>query len=218
MIAALTGLIAGFVHVLAGPDHLTAVAPLAAEDRRYAWSSGLRWGIGHSAGVAVIGVLSLMLRNVLPLDLISDWSERLVGLVLIAIGFWSLRRALLVHSHQHEHEGEMHEHVHLHGRRETHGENHSHTHAAFGIGALHGVAGSSHFLGVLPALAFATNLQAIAYLAAYALGTIVAMAGFAAVIGLLAERFAVGRGRAYRGLMYACSAAAFLVGSSWLIM
>ncbi len=33
MFAALAGLTAGFFHVLAGPDHLAAVAPLAAERR-----------------------------------------------------------------------------------------------------------------------------------------------------------------------------------------
>jgi hypothetical protein len=33
MLIALTGALAGFFHVLAGPDHLAAVGPLAIESR-----------------------------------------------------------------------------------------------------------------------------------------------------------------------------------------
>jgi len=58
VLAILTGLLAGGVHVLSGPDHLAAVAPLAVQDRS-AWRSGLRWGLGHSSGVLLVGVLSL---------------------------------------------------------------------------------------------------------------------------------------------------------------
>ncbi len=57
MIAAITGLIAGMIHVWSGPDHLAAIAPLAVRTPRRAWAPGARWGMGHSAGVAVIGLL-----------------------------------------------------------------------------------------------------------------------------------------------------------------
>jgi len=97
MIAAFTGLIAGAVHVWSGPDHLAAIAPLAARRRQAAWSPGLRWGFGHSAGVALVGLLSLWLRDLLPLDLLSTWGERLVGVMLFGIGLWALRKALKVH-------------------------------------------------------------------------------------------------------------------------
>ena len=116
MISVLTGFVAGLIHVLSGPDHLAAVAPLAVEGQRRAWMTGLRWGFGHASGVVLVGVLSLLLRDVLPVDLISSWSERLVGVVLIGIGLWGFRQAFTrhLHTHEHSHGGHPHVHVHLH--------------------------------------------------------------------------------------------------------
>ena len=66
------GLAAGLLHVFSGPDHLAAVAPLAADaERRRQWRTGLQWGIGHTTGVLLIALLLLLLRERLPLDLIS---------------------------------------------------------------------------------------------------------------------------------------------------
>lgn len=221
MLALLTGLSAGFLHVLSGPDHLAAVAPLAVRGHRRAWVAGLRWGLGHSAGVTLVGVLALAAREVLPLEAISSWSERLVGVLLIGIGVWSVRKALQVeiHAHAHAHDGSHHEHVHYHAPAHRH-ENavtpHVHTHAAFGIGTLHGLAGSSHFLGVLPSLALPTTGQRLGYLFAFAVGTVMAMAGFSSVLGAISARWGLNHRRAYRGLMWACAVAAFGVGGWWI--
>lgn len=223
--ALLTGLLAGFVHVLAGPDHLAAVAPLAAEDRARGVRTGARWGLGHAAGVVLVGLIALLLRSALPLEALSGWSERLVGVVLIGIGLWGGRRALrlAVHVHEHEHDGDRHQHIHVHGPQGLHAhdgpEAHSHAHAAFGIGVLHGLAGSAHFLGVLPALALPTMAASVAYVAAFGAGSVAAMAAFAGVIALLATRFSAAgtRGtRAYRALLVTLSAAAVCVGFVWL--
>jgi len=89
-------------------------------------------------------------------------------------------------------------------------------HAAFGIGTLHGLAGSSHFLGVLPALAFPTPLEAVAYLLAFGLGTVTAMAAFSWGMGWMAARFARNGATVYRGFMGFSAAAAMAVGCFWL--
>ena len=220
MIAVITGLIAGAVHVVTGPDHLTAVAPLAVRRPRRAWLPGVRWGLGHSAGVALVGLLSLWLRDWMPANLLSTWGERFVGMVLIGIGLWAFRRALKhnLHTHEHEHDGERHVHIHVHRAHENHGNHgaHLHAHAAFGIGTLHGLAGSSHFLGVLPALAFQTRAEAVAYLISFGLGTVAAMASFSWSLGWMASRFANRGLNIYRGLMGACAVAAMGVGCFWL--
>jgi hypothetical protein len=78
------------------------------------------------------------------------------------------------------------------------------------------LAGSSHFLGVLPILLFPSQLQALAYLGMFAAGTIVSMAGFSWVLGWMASRFAIGSERMYRGLMTFCAACAMVVGCFWL--
>jgi sulfite exporter TauE/SafE len=220
MISAITGLVAGAVHVWSGPDHLAALAPLAVRRPRRAWVSGMRWGLGHSAGVGLIGLLSLWLRDWLPVDLLSTWGERLVGVMLFGIGLWALRRALkhTVHAHEHEHDGarHVHFHTHSHGARHERADAHQHMHAAFAIGVLHGLAGSSHFLGVLPILAFPTHAQAIAYLAAFGAGTVVSMATFSWVMGLVTRRFAIASVKVYRGLLSCCAVTAMGVGCFWL--
>jgi len=222
MFAALSGLFAGSIHVWAGPDHLAAIAPLAARGQRKSWRDGARWGLGHSAGVGVVGLLSLWLRELLPVELLSSWGERLVGVMLLGIGIWGLRKVLRqrVHLHQHEHDGEEHVHVHVHSARSDHEHPraHLHQHAAFGIGILHGLAGSSHFLGVLPVLAFPTAGQAAAYLIAFGVGTVASMAVFAFAIGHMSARLAISGERAYRQLMVVCSMAAMAVGCVWLVI
>jgi ABC-type nickel/cobalt efflux system permease component RcnA len=219
MIAPLTGLIAGVIHVWSGPDHLAAIAPLAVRTQKRAWSPGLRWGIGHSAGVAAVGLLSLWLRDLLPVKLLSSWGERIVGVMLCGIGLWALRKALKVHAHEHQHDGTVHVHMHAHAQPVKHEKveaHRNHTHAAFGIGVFHGLAGSSHFVGVLVALAFPTLAQAIGYLVAFGVGTVLSMASFSSIIGLLGSRCAIGSTRVYRGLMGFCAVTALVVGGFWL--
>ena len=218
MIATLSGLVAGLIHVFSGPDHLAAVAPISLDQRQRGWRTGFRWGLGHASGVILVGVLSLLLRELLPVTWLSSWAERLVGLVLIGIGLWGIRKAFTnrVHTHEHVHDGRPHRHVHVHGPASAHphpeAKDHVHTHAAFAVGTLHGLAGSSHFLGVLPALAFPSRFQAVGYLAAYGVGTVFAMAAFSSVVSLAANKLAFNGARAYRTLMGGCSTAAVVIG------
>ena len=222
MFALITGVLAGAAHVWAGPDHLAAIAPLAARQSRRAWMAGVRWGIGHSAGVTLVGLLALALRDALPVEAISSWGERLVGVMLVAIGFWAIRRAMrtTIHLHEHEHDGSRHVHLHAHqkGHKHESARAHRHTHAAVGIGVLHGLAGSAHFLGVLPMLAFPTHAEAGLYLAAFAGGTVLSMALFAGLIGVASRRCARRSGQFYRGFMSLCGGAAVMVGCAWVVL
>ncbi|HYB94256.1 MAG TPA: hypothetical protein VEC39_04745 [Vicinamibacterales bacterium] len=200
------GLAAGSLHVFSGPDHLAAVAPLVADSEAQpdrsrgnprwhleGWITGMQWGVGHTAGVLLIATLLLMLRDQLPLDAVSLYSERLVGLSLIAVGAWGVWKA---------------------SRRDP--RPHTHAGASFAMGALHGLAGSSHLFGVLPALAFASRLDSGLYLVGFGIGAIAAMSAFAAGIGMLAFRGGGPHQRRYRGFLYASSAAALVIGGVWL--
>lgn len=194
MFAFFAGLAAGLLHVFSGPDHLAAVAPLAADSDRDKWRTGLQWGIGHTIGVLLIAGLLLLVRERLPLEAISAHSERLVGIALILVGAWGFWSARV--------------------RRRAAATTHSHSGASFGMGALHGLAGSSHLFGVLPALAFATRIEAAFYLAGFGAGAIAGMTAFSAAMGLLSSRLSH---RHSSGLLYASSAAALVVGGFWLV-
>lgn len=202
LIAACAGLLAGLVHALAGPDHLSAVAPLVLGAPRARWRMGLLWGVGHSLGVWIMGVLALLLRGVLPIESVSSWSERLVGAMLIGVGLWGLHRAFarrLPHAHE-ESQG---------SKRPAR--------AAVWIGGLHGLAGSSHLLGLLPALALPSRAASVAYLGGFGVGSVLAMTAFSAALGAAAARIAVQGPRAQQALLGALSAAAVVVGGFWLM-
>src|SRR5687768_9195055 len=215
MLTLLTGGLAGVFHVLAGPDHLAAVGPLALEGRRRGWLAGWTWGIGHASGVVVVAALAVLLRDLLPpIETISAWSERLVGAALIGVGFWALRRSAHVGHAPHVHGATAHDHLHVQAgpawiRRL------GHAHASFCLGVLHGVAGSSHFVGVLPALALPTRAAALTYILSFGIGTVAAMTAFAAVAGR-ASSFSRPHSPAYRALMATAAVAAIVVGGLWL--
>lgn len=209
----LGGLLAGLVHVLSGPDHLAAVAPYAVQERLRAWRVGLRWGLGHTGGVAVIGALALLLRKALNTDILSAGSERLVGIVLIGIGVWGWYRASTLRSSAFEPASE----TLTDGLPSPPSHHGPHTHAAFGVGILHGLAGSSHLLGILPALALPSTFAAGTWLVLFGIGTVLGMIAFAALLGL-AGRHLLARGiRGYQTLLYFCAVAAVGVGGFWLL-
>lgn len=190
----IAGFIASMLHVLTGPDHLAAVAPFAIESKRKAWQIGLFWGIGHLLGMIAIGLLFTLLKDFIPVELISEYSEKLVGFVLVGLGIWvylkifhngkghkhlhvHAEEAVAIHSHEHDHQQEpTHEHTHGRTLRQS-------NLASLYIGVLHGLAGVAHFLLFLPVLGFESRGESLGYISGFGLGIVVAMVAFALVIG-----------------------------------
>ena len=221
-LAFFTGCLAGTLHVVSGPDHLAALAPLAASGREKAWKAGLKWGVGHSAGVALVGLVLLLSKERLHIESFSVWAEILVGFTLCAIGIWGLRHALSGQLHLHSHTHGDHEHIHFHSHKpETqHRLNdatpHHHRHTALAVGTLHGFAGSSHFFGVLPALALPSVPAGMLYLLGYSVGTVAAMSLYSEGIHRLttaAMRFGL---RPYRIALSALAMASLGTGLFWI--
>lgn len=202
MFAFLAGIAAGLLHVFSGPDHLAAVAPLASDRERRQWLTGLQWGVGHTTGVLLIAALLLLLKEQLPLDAISAYSERIVGASLIMIGSWGVWRAWSS--------------ARVLGCSGAGVHSHTHMGTSFAMGTIHGLAGSSHLFGVLPALAFTSRLSSLTYLAGFGVGAIAGMTAFSAAVGLLSSKLNR-RSRSYSGLLYASSAVALVVGGVWLV-
>jgi len=118
----------GVLHVLTGPDHLSALATLSANvgSCPQAFVLGVRWGVGHSTGLLTVAVILIVLtRNNSQDDTIEvpDRAtlvfESLVGTFMILLGAWGIRRALVKRSkiydvvpteigddNSHEHQGD----------------------------------------------------------------------------------------------------------------
>lgn len=215
-LVAWAGLVAGVLHAVTGPDHLAGVAPFAASRGARAWRVGAAWGMGHAAGALGAAALALALRASIPgvEEHLSAFSERAVGVLLVAIGVIGLHALVRsrAHTHSHVHAGSAHEHLHLHvwpWRRSA--SEHRHGHGAFALGTLHGAAGLSHLFAILPALALPGVIAPACYLAAYGLGCLASVTVFAGVLGRIATP---SRARVVFG---ASSALSLAVGLLWIV-
>jgi len=226
------GILAAMAHVLSGPDHLAAVGPLAVNVRIKSWLIGMSWGIGHLIGMLLIGVLFFYFRELIPVDFISANSEKIVGGLLILIGLWSFGRmfryykagkhkhahthqtgdgAIFIHEHKHEHDDHtVHLHVHKKHEKQTYW-------AALGIGVIHGLAGVSHFISLLPTLAFPSKTDSALYLFGFGIGTITAMVLFSVTLGFIATKASQHKQDIImKSIMGITGAAAILVGIYWI--
>ena len=215
MLPIIAGFLAGSAHVISGPDHLAALAPIALDVPKSARSMGIRWGVGHGIGVLLLGGLGILTKETFDLNLISAWSEFMVGFILIGVGLWAFYKAkgIVIHSHPHDHSESAHEHVHIHTQTEehTHQTHHGHAHTAFWVGMLHGSAGGGHLLGVLPSLALDT-VDACLYLGSYFIAAVLSMAIFATVLGYISSRQGP---QALQKLMYGVSLLVLGIGGMW---
>jgi hypothetical protein len=217
----IAGSLAGSLHALSGPDHVAALAPLSAEQPNSALSIGVRWGIGHGIGMATVGGLALVLREVIPLEAVEGFGEPIVGAVLIGIGLACVYRALRtrLHAHAHEHEGVEHVHVHVHARADAHAADsrpHFHSHTSLAVGALHGVAGGPHLFALLPLLALSVPWGTACYLLGFTLGALLAMGLMARAMGALSGLALRRSASAYRYVLCAAGMVSVGVGGYWI--
>ena len=158
------------------PDHLVAVTSLVASqqgDTAAAARLGAWWGAGHALTLLAIGLPLMLFKSELPAWLESG-AEKAVGLVILALA------ARLIWKWAHgDHRVGRHGHsegAHRHLRR---GGQHDHEsertpRQSFGIGMLHGLAGTGAVVVLLIA-ALPTQLEAAAALAVFAPMSVVSM-------------------------------------------
>ena len=202
--------------------------PFAVESKKKAWKIGLSWGIGHITGMLFIGFLFTVFKELIPVESISNYSEQIVGLVLIGIGIWAFYKIFKKsknHKHLHIHAKNtplIHKHEHSHGALETHEHTHPKTtkqtnFTSFSIGFLHGLAGLAHFLLFLPILGFKNQTDSIFYIAGFGLGIIIAMTTFAFVIGKISSFTKNGHNNLFfNGIRMAGGLFALIIGIYWL--
>ena len=189
------------------------MAPSSVRKPRGALINGLAWGIGHSAGVLILSIFGVLARDLINIELMSSYAEFLVGISLLIVGGVAIRTSLKVNIHMHQHmHGEEATHKHFHFHSLGNKLHRSHTHAATGLGVLHGFAGASHLVAVIPALALPL-FGALAYLFAYLIGSIFAMG--CVVLGI---SFATSKANKmfYPFLMRSIGALSIVTGIFWL--
>jgi ABC-type nickel/cobalt efflux system permease component RcnA len=168
------------------PDHLVAVTSLVAADggdTRGAARLGAWWGLGHASILVGIGIPLIIFKSALPAWLEAG-AEKAIGIVIVVLALrvilkWArgdFRAGRHAHSqasvaepggsHTHLREGD--EPAHRHRRVRT-------PRQAFGIGLLHGLAGTGAVVLLLLA-ALPTQFEAVLALAAFAPMSIASMA------------------------------------------
>jgi hypothetical protein len=170
------GLLLGFRHAFE-PDHLAAVSTLATRQGSLlqACRLGLAWAIGHTASVGVV-VLVIMVGGLHLPERLWPTADLLVALLLIAFGGSVLLRYA---------RGRWHMHTHTHGAGRTSTSIATRTdprtnmhpydvRRSLGFGLLHGLAGGAAILVLLVAAAPTRSAQ-LAYLLAFAAGTMIGM-------------------------------------------
>ncbi len=210
LLSLFTGIFAGIVHVLSGPDHLAAISPLTLQKHHRYWHCGFSWGLGHTAGVWVISIPVFLFQDLLPLGPLSSWSERLVGVILILLGISGVRQ--VIYSRKNVPVADL-----ISKQKQ---QNSTRTRKAFTapawIGLIHGMAGTAHLLGILPALVLPTFAATLAYLIGFSVGGIAAMSAFSWGLGNITERLATRNIDARRWLRLGFSSMAMVVGIAWV--
>ena len=84
------GLSMGLLHVIAGPDHLSALAALSVGSSWKAVWMGIRWGIGHSSGLIVVAIIFIAAKGDIDLRTIGRYFDMIVGFFMIGIGCFGL--------------------------------------------------------------------------------------------------------------------------------
>ncbi|KAF3503357.1 hypothetical protein F2Q69_00040442 [Brassica cretica] len=180
--SAWTGFFAGCLHTLSGPDHLAALAPLSiGRTRMESAAVGALWGCGHDAGQLIFGLLFLLLKDRLHIEVIRTWGTRVVGLTLLVIGAMGIKEA-----------SEIPEPcvVALENGEETDEKSSKKKKkigfATFATGIVHGLQPDALMM-VLPALALPSRVAGAAFLIMFLLGTVIAMGSYTVFIGSCSE-------------------------------
>jgi len=236
LVALGTAFLLGLAHAIE-VDHMIAVTAFVSSrpKLRTAAGFGLRWGVGHSLAVFIVGGILVATGLRWP-ESYDQLGEALVGALLVAVGVWAMRRARKLHLHPPEEHGD---HAHLHSHAQAHEPHdhdhhgheahahpptgHHHHHEGHGarhgmtlVGMMHGLAGTSAVVALVPVTLMDRKLVGLGYLAAFGLGTILAMMAYAMVAAVAFQRASAASLRWGRALGRFVGVGSIVVGIWWI--
>ncbi|KAJ6395677.1 hypothetical protein OIU77_020853 [Salix suchowensis] len=210
------GFFAGCLHTLSGPDHLAALAPLSiGRSPMESAAVGALWGCGHDAGQVIFGLLFLLLKDRLHIEVIRTWGTRVVGLTLLVIGAMGIREASEVPTPCVA-DGERDVSVYEPLETPAVGKKKRVGFATFATGIVHGLQPDALMM-VLPALALPSRMAGAAFLIMFLLGTVAAMGSYTVFIGSCSEALKDRVPRITEKLTWASSLVAISLGLGLII-
>ncbi|KAG0460428.1 hypothetical protein HPP92_020725 [Vanilla planifolia] len=215
--SAWTGLFAGCLHTLSGADHLAALAPLSIGRTRIESAMvGALWGCGHDTGQMIFGLLFLLLKDRLHIEIIRTWGTRVVGITLLIIGAMGIREASDIASpcvalEDGECDVSISETVQAInvGKKKV-------GFATFATGIVHGLQPDALMM-ILPALALPSRLAGAAFLGMFLVGTVLAMGAYTVFIGSCSQALKERIPRITEKLTWAASLLAIFMGLAILL-
>lgn len=215
--SAWTGLVAGVLHTLTGPDHLAALAPLSiGRTKMESAAVGALWGCGHDAGQVIFGIIFLLLKDRLHIELLRSWGARVVGITLLIIGVMGIKEASEIPAPCVALEGVNDQAGILDSSLPMKNDNRKFGFATFATGIVHGLQPDA-LLMILPALALPSRLSGAAFLCMFLVGTIVAMGSYTAFIGSCSSALKKRVPRITEGLSWGSSLIAIALGVAVLL-
>ena len=213
----LNAMLLGLQHAFE-PDHVAAVSVLATERRsrratlaRVAWRSS-QWALGHGATLMLLSAAANVFRSSLPAQLSALVELWVIGPMMIGLGLMALRRAAIAHGRRGEPEATPGSDA----RDGTGATGSLPASRSFGVGMLHGAAGTGGALAVALGLAADGPAMALAILALEAIGVLLAMTVYALLLVFATRRLA-GRSHALlQGVTVTVGVASIVVGVWWL--
>eukprot|EP01024_Parvocaulis_polyphysoides_P034036 TRINITY_DN30148_c1_g1_i9.p1 TRINITY_DN30148_c1_g1~~TRINITY_DN30148_c1_g1_i9.p1 ORF type:complete len:263 (+),score=53.35 TRINITY_DN30148_c1_g1_i9:93-881(+) len=216
-----SGLMAGMLHTLCGPDHLAALTPLTmGRGKLVAGLLGALWGFGHGTGQLCLGLAFTFLKEKYKQvgPFLEKWSGVVVALTLVAIGIIGLIEIL-----QGEEELEMEAqptaqlaYADGSGSSEGGGLAVGRAWTTYATGVVYGLQPDALYV-VVPALALSMKL-ATAYCFMFVIGTVAAMVGFSVLVGSASEQLKERHPHLLRNFSIAACVVAISVGVGLLVL
>jgi hypothetical protein len=236
-----TGSLMGIIHVLAGVDHLSALATLSVGSSWRAIRLGIRWGLGHSTGLILVTIIFLLLKGEVNMSSFKKYCDGLVGLFMIILGLQSIYSAVKTYRNpQHQHLLPLQQQINDLESVLSQDENKKHDSStttvpssllhfnlkdnttqrivAFVIGVVHGIAGPGGMLGVVPAVEMKSLYSSILYLTSFTVSSTLCMGIFAAVFGEMTRRAGSTSGLMELLINLFSSLLSIAVGATWMVL